>query len=338
VLQVREPDQNPWQVAVVGGLKNVADDVCEVTLIAERHVVAAPGSHIDIRVPDTRDDVRSYSVVQCDEGGARLAIAVRLSPSSTGGSRYIHGLRPGDTVEITEPRQKFPLRAHAAKYILLAGGIGITPIRSMARTLQQLGADYSLVYVGRSKSAMPYLDELAELHGDRLVTHVSDENNPLDVSALTALITSGVPGTEVYMCGPIRLMDAVRHSWQEAALPQASLRFETFGNSGAFAAEAFSVRVPRLGLEVTVPPDATLLESLEMAGADVMFDCLQGECGLCTVKVLDVSGVIDHRDVFLSEGQKRAGARLCTCVSRVARSSAGAHADQQIATLTIEIP
>ncbi len=333
-----EPDQNPWQLAVVGGSTMVADDVCEVTLLAQRHVVAGPGSHIDVRVPDAIDDVRSYSLVDFGEGGARLAIAARLSPSSTGGSRYIHGLRPGDTVEISEPRQKFPLRAHAPRYVLLAGGIGITPIRSMARTLRQLGADYSLVYVSRSRSAMPYLVELADLHRDRLVTHVSDENNPLDVSALIAAIASGVPGTEVYMCGPIRLMDAVRHSWKEAALPAASLRFETFGNSGAFAPEAFSVRVPRLRLEVTVPPDATLLESLELAGADVMFDCRQGECGLCTVKVLDVAGVIDHRDVFLSESQKREGARLCTCVSRVVRSPAGAHPDQQQATLTIELP
>ncbi len=124
--------------------------------------------------------------------------------------------------------------------------------------------------------------------------------------------------TELYMCGPIGLMDAVRHAWRDAGLPPTNLRFETFGNSGSWEPEPFTVRVPRLGRELTVPAGATVLEALEGAGVPVMSDCRKGECGLCVARVLDVEGRLDHRDVFLDDEQKAAADRVCLCVSRVA--------------------
>ncbi|MFI5062327.1 MAG: PDR/VanB family oxidoreductase, partial [Actinomycetales bacterium] len=208
----------------------------------------------------------------------------------------------------------FPLRIGAPRYVLLAGGIGITAVLGMAAILRSLHADYRLVYVGRSREALAYLDELSALHGDRLQVHIGSEGVPLVVPELVGSID---PETELYMCGPIRLMDAVRRAWVERELPLPNLRFETFGNSGWHEAQEFVVRIPERGLEITVGADQTMLEALEAAGADMMFDCRKGECGLCEVRVLGLQGGIDHRDVFYSERQKDARSKLCCCVSRV---------------------
>ena len=154
------------------------------------------------------------------------------------------------------------------------------------------------------------------------VVHLDADGGSLGVSALIAGVAGGrtPQSTELYMCGPIRLMDAIRREWIKAGLPIYHLRYETFGNSGWFDPEDFVVRIPRLGLETTVGTHTTILEALIEAGADLMFDCRKGECGLCAVNVLHVEGVIDHRDVFLSDEQRAAGRQLCTCVSRGASS------------------
>ncbi|MGX9899907.1 PDR/VanB family oxidoreductase [Arthrobacter sp. SA17] len=254
-------------------------------------------------------------MVESADDGARLTISVFRAPSSRGGSTAMHALKTGDTLEVTQPLQNFPLRIGAPRYLLLAGGIGITAIAAMARVLREIHADYTLVYAGRSRAAMAYLDELQQLHGSELVTHINDEGTNLDVASLVAALA---PDTELYMCGPIRLMDSVRRSWLEKQLNPANLRFETFGNSGWYTPQEFTVRIPRLGIETTVGPDRSMLEALEDAGADMMFDCRKGECGLCEVRVLRLEGAIDHRDVFYSERQQKAAEKICCCVSRVA--------------------
>jgi len=191
----------------------------------------------------------------------------------------------------------------------------------MGWVLRSLRADYTFVYVGRSRDRMAYLDELERLHGDRLVVHVDDEGSPLDVPGLVASVSGGPGGIELYMCGPIRLMDAVRRSWEGSGLPPADLRFETFGNSGWFQPQDFVVRIPRLGIETSVDANETMLEALARAGADLMYDCRKGECGLCLVDIDHVEGTVDHRDVFLSTGQKATDRTLCACVSRVVSAS-----------------
>jgi ferredoxin len=185
----------------------------------------------------------------------------------------------------------------------------------MARVLRHVGADYTLVYVGRARERMAYVAELAELHGERLVLHVDAEGSPLDVAELVRSVDAQ---TELYMCGPIRLMDAVRRSWQDAGLPPANLRYETFGSSGWFEPQEFVARVPQRRVETTVRTDETLLEALTRAGVDLMYDCRKGECGLCLLDVSSVDGALDHRDVFLSADQQATGRALATCVSRVA--------------------
>ena len=305
---------------------------------AEPGPAAPPGSHVDVGVyVNGRSDVRSYSVVGRGAYGTELVLGVQLARQSRGGSAYLHSLRRGAQVQVTQPLQNFPLLYGRPRYVLLAGGIGITALVAMGKALAERGADLRFVYAARSRRVMAFTDELRAVLGDRLELHVDDEGTRLDVPSLVA----GCPSdTDLYVCGPIGMLDAAKRTWTDAGRPLSSLRFETFGSSGRFAPEPFVVRIPRLGLETVVPHDVSLLEALEGAGADVMYDCRKGECGLCEVEVLDVQGVIDHRDVFFSDAQHAQGDRLCTCVSRVVcpRTGGQAAADGAPAVLTIEVP
>lgn len=327
-----------WQLGSVVEVEKIATDVQRVVLEPSLPKKAEPGSHIDVMVRiDGTEDRRSYSIVESSEDGTRLVISVLKAPLSRGGSVFIHSLQPGDELEITQPLQNFPLRVGAGRYILLAGGIGITAMINMARVLRNIRADYTFVYAGRSRAVMAYLAELQELHGENLVVHVDDEGTPLDVHSLVA---SATEDTELYMCGPIRLMDAVRRTWTERGLSYPNLRYETFGNSGWHDPEEFIVKVPRLGLEVPVGKGRSMLEALEEAGADMMFDCRKGECGLCEVRVLKLKGTIDHRDVFYSARQKNATEKMACCVSRAVTSPTGLASEASVsgpAVVTIEV-
>jgi len=307
--------QPAWATGRVVSSVPVAHDVRRITIARPPSRRAAPGSHVDVRVPlGGSSDVRSYSVVDSSDDGGLLTISVLRVPRSRGGSAFMHELVPGAELPVTQPLQNFPLRVGAPRYVLLAGGIGITALTEMARVLRGVGADYTLVYVGRSRERMAYAVELTELHGDRLSLHVDAEGTPLDVAELVRSVDAR---TELYMCGPIRLMDAVRRSWQEAGLPPANLRYETFGSSGWFEPEEFVARILARDVEATVGAGETLLEALTRAGVDLMYDCRKGECGLCLLDVSCVAGTLDHRDVFLSGDQQASGRSLATCVSRV---------------------
>jgi ferredoxin-NADP reductase len=328
-----------WRTATVLDSRPVADNVRQIVLEPERlEAPAPPGSHIDIEVyANGRRDVRSYSVVQMGAYGCELILGVQLARQSRGGSAFMHSLRRGQQVTITQPLQNFPLGYGRSNYVLAAGGIGITALVAMGKALRASGADYRFVYGARSRSLMAFLDELTAEHGDRLELRVDDEGSSMDVAEL---VDGCGPDNELYVCGPTPMLEAIKSAWAKAGRHPVALRFETFGSSGRFAPEPFTVRIPRIGLEAVVPHDVSMLEALEAAGADMMFDCRKGECGLCQVKVLDLSGVIDHRDVFLSEEQHRVGDRLQCCVSRVVSHRTGgvenaAGADTHV---TIDIP
>lgn len=316
-----------WQQATVAHREQVADGILRLELEPELPKRAEPGAHIDLLLPiDGKEVKRSYSVVESSADGKRLVISVLRAPLSRGGSIFMHDLQVGQRLSITQPLQNFPLRVGAERYVLLAGGVGITAILNMATVLKNLKAEYTLVYVGRSRRAMAYLERLQQLHGQRLQVHVDDEGSSLRVPELLDGLSDG---TELYMCGPIRLMDAVRRNWVQRELEPSALRYETFGNSGWYDPEEFIVRVPKLGLEVKVSQDRSMLEALEEAGAELMFDCRKGECGLCEVRITDLTGRIDHRDVFYSERQKRQSSKMNCCVSRVVSSDSGLRSDAQ---------
>lgn len=327
-----------WQLGTVVEVRTIATNIQRVVLEPSLPRKAEPGSHIDVMVRiGGNEDRRSYSIVESSEDGTRLVISVLKAPLSRGGSIFIHSLQPGDELEVTQPLQNFPLRVGAERYLLLAGGIGITAMINMARVLRNIRANYTFVYAGRTRSAMAYLTELQELHGENLVVHVDDEGSSLDVNSLVASVTED---TELYMCGPIRLMDAVRRTWTESGLSYPNLRYETFGNSGWHDPEEFVVKVPRLGLEVPVGKGRSMLEALEDAGAEMMFDCRKGECGLCEVRILKLEGAIDHRDVFYSARQKNATEKMACCVSRAVTSPSGLASEATAsgpAVVTIEV-
>jgi ferredoxin-NADP reductase len=331
-----------WGKARVVDVCEVAQHVRQVVLAPERmETPAPPGSHIDIGVyVNGRADVRSYSVVGSGPYGNEIILGVQLARQSRGGSAFIHQLRRGQEVQITQPLQNFPLNYGRPGYVLAAGGIGITALAAMGKTLKARGADYRFVYGARSRSLMAFVDELAAEHGDRMDLRVDDEGGKLDVDELVASVPDG---GELYVCGPAPMLDAIKAAWARTARRPSDLRFETFGSSGRFAPEAFRVRIPRLGLETTVSGDVSMLEALEACGADMMYDCRRGECGLCQVKVLDVQGAIDHRDVFLSDAQHEKNDRLQCCVSRIVSPRTGGlmNGDGQGAeygSVTIDVP
>ena len=259
-------------------------------------------------------DAIAVAVADADAGGLCYRIAVKRLPEGRGGSLALWQLAVGDRLLITPPQNHFPLDLAAPAYLLAAGGIGITPMVLMAQTLAARGANVRLLYGARSASEWAFLQPLQQLLPGRVVTAAADAGESLDMAAEIAALPAG---GQLYVCGPVPMLEACRRLWAEAKRPLADLRFETFGSSGRLAPQPFRVQIPRHQLDILVPADCSLLDALEMAGVQSLYNCRRGECGLCTMDVLAVNGELDHRDVFLSDEEKQAGKRICVCVSRV---------------------
>jgi vanillate O-demethylase ferredoxin subunit len=321
-----------WTTAEVDDVGTLVPGVRELVLRYDEPVLAPPGSHLDLMVHVRgADAVRSYSIVSAGPGARTVRLAVRLATDGGGGSRYVHGLRVGDRIRVTTPRQSFPLDHGRPGYVLVAGGIGITALAAMFRLLAGRGVLVRLVQVGRDRAAMPLLAELSTQHPDLVESVVSAEGGRVDADALVAAVPDG---HQLYVCGPLGLLESLRRAWASAGRPAAALRFETFGGSGSYAPEDFVVEVPSQGLRTVVPVGTSILDALTTAGAAAMADCRRGECGLCEVRVLSCEGVLDHRDVFLSAAQHATGRTLCTCVTRaVAGRGAG-----DAAVVRLELP
>ncbi len=194
----------------------------------------------------------------------------------------------------------------------------MTPVYAHARALARAGAAFRLAYAVRRREDLALAAELRAMIGDRLQTFVSAEGERIDLAGEFGRLPHD---GEAYVCGPVRMLEAARRAWRDAGRPPERLRFETFGAGGGLPTTAFRVRIPRLGKEIDVPETRTMLEALEDAGVEMISDCRKGECGLCAMPILAVDGVVDHRDVFFSDEEKAAGARLCSCVSRVCGGS-----------------
>jgi len=312
-------EQLDWRAAKLLRTRDLTSDIrlFEIEPSGD-FVVPKPGSHINVTVQiGERPDVRSYSIVgPCTDGIYRLA--VKLLGDSRGGSAYMWSLKPGAQLTISTPGNHFDLGRGRPEYLLLAGGIGITPIYTMAIALADIHADFRMLYACRRREDAALADELRERIGDRLQMFVDEDGGRVDLDSEIARLA---PGGELYVCGPIGLLEAAKRVWQQSGRPVDQLRFETFGNSGRFASQPFKVKIPRLNLVVDVPQNQTMLDALETAGVGMISDCRRGECGLCALHILEVDGIVDHRDVFFSDEEKAANTKLCTCVSRVAGGS-----------------
>ncbi|MFF5501883.1 PDR/VanB family oxidoreductase [Streptomyces roseolus] len=293
---------------LVTGRAVPAEGVVELRLEGERLPSWEPGAHIDVVLPSGR--VRQYSLCGDPAQADVYRIATRLvaeERGGRGGSREVHEqLHEGVELEIRGPRNRFPL-AHSPAYVFVAGGIGITPVLPMARAAEAAGADWRLVYCGRSRATMPYLAELVRLGGDRVTVVAEDEEGYPDLSFLAQVPAE----TQVYCCGPDGLMDAV-----SAALPTGRTPcLERFSALAAPAGgTAFEVELRRSGRTVAVAADQSVLAAVREEVPGLMYSCTQGFCGTCRQTVLE--GEVDHRDELLTDAE-RADSMLI-CVSRCA--------------------
>ncbi len=319
-----------WLPARIAARRDLTPTVREFEIAPESGVAVAhePGAHLQVQVlvgaPGTpgaagaagggRVQTRSYSVI-AEPNGRTWRIAVKRLDDGRGGSLAMWRLATGDRLLVAEPQNHFGLDATAPGYLLVAGGIGITPLVFMAQRLAVLaernGVPVRMLYGARSVEELAYLPALQEALGPHVQAHTG--RAPIDFAAAIAALP---PGGQLYTCGPVPMLEAVKRAWARAGRPQADLRFETFGSSGRLPTQAFEVRIPRHGMTITVPADGTLLEALDAAGVQTLWDCRRGECGLCAMDVLAVDGEIDHRDVFLSAHEKAQDQRICACVSR----------------------
>ena len=268
----------------------------------------APGAHIDLKLPD--GTLRQYSLCGNPSDTSHYRLGIRAVAGGLSSSFIHRKLRPGELLTVSAPRNNFPL-VDAARYIFIAGGIGITPLMPMMREASAKGRPWTLLYCNRRNEDAPFLAEIKKLGGE-ISLHSSEAGTRLDAAQRLGTVQ---PDTVVYCCGPERLMTAVEEA--TAAWPQDNIHFEWFTPRSRPADEtsgSFEVVCQRSGLTLTVPPEKSIMTVLSEAGIEVPRSCEQGICGTCETRV--ISGEIDHRDSILSASERAANQTMMTCVSR----------------------
>lgn len=274
-----------------------------------------PGAHLAVQLPGGR--VRHYSLCNDWRERHRYVLGVGRAAGGRGGSEYVHAeLRQGMELRCSAPINNFRLGAGAREYLLIAGGIGITPILAMARWCQAQGASWRLVYAARSRQRLAFYEELCQWRG-QVGFHCDDEaGGPLQAAPLLAGLA---PGAQVYCCGPAPLMAAVQQAG--AHLPGDALHFEYFSAPAADPVDAaaapeggFEIELRRSGSTLHVPPGQSILEVLEAHGHEVPFSCREGLCGTCETAVCE--GQPDHRDYVYPPSQRESLRTMLVCVSR----------------------
>ena len=270
-----------------------------------------PGAHIDVTLAN--GETRQYSLCGDRWDAHRYRVAVLREVDGRGGSAYVHDeLAAGDPVTLGGPRNNFAM-VPSARYVFVAGGIGITPLLPMITQAERVGAEWALLYGGRRRASMAFLDELAR-HGDRVHVVPQDEAGLLPLASWL-----GEPRTDtvVYCCGPAPLLAAVEQTVAAAGWAPHRLRTERFTATevGAPVRDApFTVELTRTGTTVTVTPQISVLAAARDAGATTLSSCEKGTCGTCETTVL--GGVPDHRDSILADHERAAGDCMFPCVSR----------------------
>ena len=275
-----------------------------------------PGAHLDLHLPGGL--TRQYSLVNGPGESAAYVVGVKRDPASSGGSRAIHDdLRVGDVIAISEPRNNFPLRRDALRTLFLAGGIGATPLLSMAAALQASNLPFEFHLFARSKAQVPFPERVAAL-GVAVTRYLG-----LDADSVRGTVRRLVaePGhaRHLYVCGPVPMLELVREEAAAAGWKDQAVHFEYFANPNAIDdGTAFEVALARSALTLPVPAGRSILSVLRQNGIEIPASCEQGACGTCAATVLE--GDPDHQDVYLNATERREGRRIMTCVSR-ARSA-----------------
>ena len=275
--------------------------------------VVQPGDHIDLYLPG--GIVRQYSLTNAPDQTDHYRIGVKRLPDSTGGSEYLHDTAAvGDTFEISTPRNRFPLRRNVTTTVLIAGGIGITPILAMAQALDRVGLDFTLHYFAGSDGEFAFGDVLERL-GPAVQRHVGLDADQT-AAVLADLLRTPDPSVQVAACGPPPMLDVLRRIADGAGWPPNAVSFEYFRTDDIDDASPFTLELARSARTVEVAGGERALDAISAAGVPRESSCERGACGTCAVGVLE--GDIAHNDVFLSAGERAAGDTILTCVSRAA--------------------
>ena len=273
------------------------------------------GAHIDVDVdlPDGSRGIRSYSLASDPADRTCYEVAVLHLPEGNGGSAWMHSqVSEGQMLSCSQPVNEFTLSEAAEEHILIAGGIGITPILAMTHALQSTGAGFQVHYAARTEDQMAYQELTRQLAGDGFHAYFSQspKPNPMD---LAKLLGEPRPGRHAYVCGPGRLMQAVIDTAQELGWSDDRVHRESFGARAEQSDKAIEVELALSGMTLRVEPGMTILDALIDAGAFVAYECKRGECGTCQTRVLEGEPI--HRDVSLTDRQRNDDKLMCTCVS-----------------------
>ncbi len=273
-----------------------------------------PGAHVDVHLPNGL--VRQYSLTNGPGLTSVYRLGVKLEPDSRGGSRCMHdSVHEGDTLQLSEPHNNFPLRRDAARTVLIAGGIGVTPLLAMAQTLERQELAYELHYFAQSDDHLAF-GEVLEPLSTGLVKHLglSPDQTADEIEKITHDYGAA---SHLYVCGPGPMIEATRAIAGGSGWPDDAVHFEYFKNeSELHDTSTFEVRLARTGRTLMVGAGISLLDSLRDAGVDMPSSCEQGVCGTCMATVLE--GQLDHQDVFFNDSERAAGNQMLTCVSRAA--------------------
>ncbi|MYM88681.1 2Fe-2S iron-sulfur cluster binding domain-containing protein [Rugamonas sp. FT82W] len=295
-----------------------AEDICSYELVSADGAALPPftaGAHIDVHVAPGL--VRQYSLCNPPHERHRYLIGVLRDPSSRGGSKGMHdGVRAGATLQISEPKNHFPL-ADAEQSLLLAGGIGVTPILAMAEALSARGAAFQMHYCVRSPERTAFRERIAAAPFAAQVHFHYDSGDTAQKLDLPALLAQLDRKTHIYLCGPAGFIDYVKATAKAQDWPHDQLHLEYFGASAVPAADGdqpFEVKLASSGKVYAIPAGTTVLRVLNDAGVFIPASCEQGVCGTCLTRVLD--GVPDHRDLYLEESEQAANDQFTPCCSR----------------------
>ncbi|HEX2840033.1 PDR/VanB family oxidoreductase [Hyphomicrobium sp.] len=302
---------------LVDRIETVAQDIKRLRFVSadgSRLPTYSAGSHTILTMRDGSKLYRNaYSLMGPLDSEAGYEISVLKTPTSRGGSRFVHDyLHEGSAVTISSPVNLFELDLRARKHLLIAGGIGITPIMSMAEQLEKLGRLFEIHYATRTSRSGAYVGELKRKFGARVRHYQTDRSEFLD----TDVVLCGQPlGTHLYVCGPAGMINDVLQRADHMGWPSQHLHAEHFTapRSGA----PFDVELAKTNRTIRVQADESILQALEAAGVEAPCLCRGGACGQCETPILSCNGSIQHEDHYLTDEEKKAGDKIMICVSRI---------------------
>jgi vanillate monooxygenase ferredoxin subunit len=293
-----------------------ADDIVSLALVSlEGETLPAfeAGAHIDLHLPNGL--IRQYSLCNPPSETQRYLVAILKDPNSRGGSEAVHTLvNEGDEIEISVPRNLFPLNSEAKKTLLFAGGIGVTPILAMAETLHHAGKDFEMHYCARSQSRAAFVSRIQSANfADKVRCYFDDEKQSLNAKAVIGLPTAG---THIYVCGPSGFMSFVIDSATSQHWPAEQVHKEYFAAESVDKSHdsAFEVEIKSTGKVIPIRADQSVIEALEDEDIFLPVSCAEGICGTCITGIL--AGEPEHRDVFLTDVEKAANDKFTPCCSR----------------------